>query len=63
MIGDTGADVDAARNAGARAILVPNAATRAEEIAAAPVVASDLANAVDLLLGAAATDSREEVPA
>lgn len=63
VIGDTGADVDAARNAGARAILVPNAATRAEEIAAAPVVASDLANAVDLLLGAAATDSREEVPA
>jgi histidinol-phosphate phosphatase family protein len=52
LIGDTGADVEAARAAGARAVLVPNAATRAEEVAAAPEVAPDLPAAVRLLLGA-----------
>ena len=36
VIGDTGADVDAARAAGARAVLVPNAVTRTEEIARGP---------------------------
>jgi beta-phosphoglucomutase-like phosphatase (HAD superfamily) len=52
VVGDTGADVAAARAAGARGVLVPNAVTRREEILAAPEVASDLAAAVDLLLGA-----------
>ena len=52
LIGDTGADVEAARAAGARGVLVPNAATRAEEIAAASEVAADLSAAVALLLGA-----------
>jgi len=52
LIGDTGADVEAARAAGARGVLVPNAATRAEEIAAASEVAPDLSAAVALLLGA-----------
>jgi len=52
LIGDTGADVAAARAAGARAILVPNAVTRPEEVVAAPEVAPDLAAAVDLVLGA-----------
>ena len=53
VIGDIGADVEAARAAGARAVLVPTAATRAEEVAAAPVVAPDLVAAVELLLGPA----------
>ena len=51
MIGDVGSDVEAARAAGARAILVPTQVTRREEIAAAPEVAPDLATAVDMLLG------------
>jgi histidinol-phosphate phosphatase family protein len=52
LIGDTGADVEAARAAGARGVLVPNAVTRPEEIAAAPEVATDLPATVALLLGA-----------
>ncbi len=54
VIGDIGADVEAARAAGARAILVPTALTKASEIEAAPEVAPDLSAAVDLLLGEAA---------
>jgi histidinol-phosphate phosphatase family protein len=51
LVGDTGADVEAARAAGARGVLVPNAVTRREEIDAASEVAPDLGGAVDLLLG------------
>ncbi|GAA4404416.1 HAD-IIIA family hydrolase [Fodinibacter luteus] len=51
VVGDIGADVEAARAAGARSVLVPTATTRAEEVAAAPVVAPDLPRAVDLVLG------------
>jgi histidinol-phosphate phosphatase family protein len=51
LIGDVGADMDAARAAGARAVLVPNGRTRPEEIEAAPEVAADLGAAVDLLVG------------
>ena len=40
LIGDTGADVDAALTAGARAVLVPNADTRRSEVDRASVVAS-----------------------
>jgi histidinol-phosphate phosphatase family protein len=54
LIGDIGADVDAARAAGARAVLVPTARTLPEEVAAAPETAADLPSAVDLLLGEAA---------
>jgi histidinol-phosphate phosphatase family protein len=50
VIGDIGADVGAAAAAGARSILVPTPVTRADEIAAAPVVAPDLDAAVDLVL-------------
>lgn len=50
VIGDIGADVAAARAAGARAVLVPTAVTRADEIAAAPAVADTLDAAVQLLL-------------
>jgi histidinol-phosphate phosphatase family protein len=51
VIGDIGADVEAARAAGARAVLVPTSVTRAHEVAAAPVVAGDLLAAVELVLG------------
>src|SRR5579884_98285 len=50
VIGDIGADVEAAQAAGARAILVPTERTRAEEVAAAPLVADDLRHAVSLVL-------------
>lgn len=53
VIGDIGADVEAARAAGARAVLVPTATTRLEEVRAADVVAADLTEAVDLVLAAA----------
>ena len=51
VIGDIGADVEAAEAAGARGVLVPTDITLPEEVAAAPEVAEDLASAVDLLLG------------
>jgi HAD superfamily hydrolase (TIGR01662 family) len=60
VVGDIGADVEAARAAGARGVLVPNERTRATEVAAAPERAADLGEAVDLLLAA---PLREEVPA
>ena len=50
MIGDIGADVQAAQAAGAQAVLVPNGATRPEEIQVAPVVMPDLDRAVDHVL-------------
>ncbi|WP_460999618.1 HAD-IIIA family hydrolase, partial [Streptomonospora sediminis] len=50
VIGDIGADIDAARAAGARAILVPGPATRPEEAAGAPETARNLAAAVNRLL-------------
>jgi histidinol-phosphate phosphatase family protein len=52
VIGDIGADVEAAHAAGARGVLVPTAATRTAELAAAPVVCRDLGTAVAHLLGA-----------
>jgi HAD superfamily hydrolase (TIGR01662 family) len=51
VVGDIGADVEAARAAGARPVLVPTAQTLPEEVAAAPEVAADLGAAVDRLLG------------
>jgi D-glycero-D-manno-heptose 1,7-bisphosphate phosphatase len=51
VIGDIGADVEAAAAAGAAAVLVPTAVTRPEEVAAAPVVRPDLVAAVCHLLG------------
>jgi HAD superfamily hydrolase (TIGR01662 family) len=49
LIGDIGADIEAARAAGAAGVLVPTGVTRQEEILAAPLVARDLAGAVELL--------------
>jgi histidinol-phosphate phosphatase family protein len=50
VIGDIGADVEAAEAAGARSVLVPNGRTRNEEILAAPVTAPDLNTAVEHVL-------------
>jgi histidinol-phosphate phosphatase family protein len=50
VIGDIGTDVQAARAAGARAVLVPTPLTRPEEIADADEVAPDLPTAVERLL-------------
>jgi histidinol-phosphate phosphatase family protein len=50
VIGDTEADIAAARAAGARGILVANEATRREEIDCAPESASSLRAAVDRVL-------------
>lgn len=52
VVGDIGADVGAALAAGARPVLVPTPVTRPEEVDAAPEVAGNLLEAVDLLLGA-----------
>jgi HAD superfamily hydrolase (TIGR01662 family) len=54
VIGDVGADVDAAQAAGARVILVPSARTSSEDLEAAPVVASSVDEAVAIALGEAA---------
>jgi histidinol-phosphate phosphatase family protein len=51
VVGDIGADVEAARAAGAAAVLVPTVQTLPEEVRDSPVVATDLAHAVALLLG------------
>jgi D-glycero-D-manno-heptose 1,7-bisphosphate phosphatase len=48
VIGDIGADVEAALAAGAVGVLVPTPVTRHEEINAAPLVASNLMEALDL---------------
>jgi len=51
VVGDIGADVEAAAAAGARSILVPTSATLPEEISAADDVAPDLMGAVTMILG------------
>jgi histidinol-phosphate phosphatase family protein len=51
VIGDIGADIEAARAAGASAVLVPTALTEQAEIAAAECVAGSLSEAVDRVLG------------
>jgi beta-phosphoglucomutase-like phosphatase (HAD superfamily) len=52
VVGDIGADVGAARAAGAASVLVPTPVTRPEEVADAPCVADDFGAAVDLVLRA-----------
>ena len=51
MIGDIGADVEAAVAAGVHPVLVPTDATRTEEVVAAPRVEPSLTAAVDAILG------------
>jgi D-glycero-D-manno-heptose 1,7-bisphosphate phosphatase len=52
VIGDIGADVEAAAAAGAGAVLVPTAVTRPAETAAAPIVAANLVEAAQIVLDA-----------
>jgi histidinol-phosphate phosphatase family protein len=54
VIGDIGADMEAAAAAGARGILVPTPVTRSEEILGARETAPDLLAAVELALGGTA---------
>ncbi|WP_190190708.1 D-glycero-alpha-D-manno-heptose-1,7-bisphosphate 7-phosphatase [Streptomyces minutiscleroticus] len=58
VVGDIGADVTAARAAGARGVLVPTAVTRAEEVAAAAETAPTLLDAVRLVLDGAPVPGR-----
>ncbi len=51
LIGDTQADLDAARAAGARGVLVPNARTLGSEVARASARATTVSEAIDHLLG------------
>lgn len=51
MIGDIGADIDAAAAVGAASVLVPTAKTLPAEVHRAPVVRPDLISAVEHLLG------------
>jgi histidinol-phosphate phosphatase family protein len=50
LVGDIGSDITAAAAAGALGVLVPTRVTRPAEVAAAPVVATDLADAVEWTL-------------
>lgn len=50
VVGDTAGDLLAARRAGARDVLVPNAATRHDEVDDAPRVAPDLGTVVSWVL-------------
>lgn len=50
VVGDIGADVEAARRAGARSVLVPTPQTLSAEVDAAPRVAPTLPAAVDAIL-------------
>ncbi len=59
VIGDIGADVDAARAAGARGILVPNERTEPGEVAAAVETAPTVLAAVRRLLDGRGTSGRE----
>ncbi|MCK2216448.1 HAD-IIIA family hydrolase [Actinomadura sp. ATCC 31491] len=59
VVGDIGRDMEAARAAGARGILVPTDVTLPEEIDHAPEVAEDLIDVVDRVL----TDAEAPVPA
>ena len=53
VIGDIAADLEAARAAGARGVMVPTARTLPEEVAAAPETAATLLEVVDRLVEAA----------
>ena len=51
VVGDIESDMQAALNAGARGVLVPNAVTRPDEVVRAKEVATTLEQAVSLLIG------------
>jgi len=58
VVGDIGRDVAAGLAAGAAAVLVPTPVTLPKEVRAAPVVAADLAGAVDWILDGPAVPAR-----
>lgn len=58
VVGDIGTDMDAARAAGARGVLVPTTRTLPSEVAAAPDVCRDLLGAVRHVLGRPSTVRR-----
>jgi len=62
VVGDIGADIEAARAAGARGVLVPTPRTRPQEVVAAPELAFDLAGAVELLLDGRSPGTPGPVP-
>jgi histidinol-phosphate phosphatase family protein len=62
VVGDIGADVEAARAAGARGVLVPTARTLPHEVAAAPELAPDLESAIALLLDGRDPGAPDPVP-
>jgi len=51
VVGDIGADVEAARAAGARSVMVPTSVTRRVEVDNAPLVAADVRTAAELAVG------------
>ncbi|WP_413249937.1 D-glycero-alpha-D-manno-heptose-1,7-bisphosphate 7-phosphatase [Sinomonas flava] len=51
VVGDIGKDMEAARRAGARGVLVPTRVTRRQEVLEAPAVAGDLTSALILAFG------------
>ena len=57
LVGDIGADMEAAHRAGARGILVPTPVTLEREVDQAPEVAVDLVAAVGRILGAHAASA------
>jgi histidinol-phosphate phosphatase family protein len=63
VIGDIGADMGAARAAGARGILVPTPVTRREEVEAAPEVAQTIEEAVARVLARIREAEHEGLPA
>ncbi|GGP51032.1 HAD-IIIA family hydrolase [Streptomyces calvus] len=62
VVGDIGADMEAARRAGAHGILVPTPQTRPEETDTAPHVAPDLLTAVRTVLNGLARDDDDSAP-
>ncbi len=62
VVGDIGADVGAALAAGARGVLVPTEVTLQAEIDAAPLLATDLAHAMELLGGIPHTEALAAAP-
>ncbi|MGW6566330.1 D-glycero-alpha-D-manno-heptose-1,7-bisphosphate 7-phosphatase [Streptomyces sp. NPDC054975] len=57
VVGDIGSDMEAARRAGARGVLVPTPVTRPAEIESAPTSAPDLRSALPLILRADGHDA------
>jgi HAD superfamily hydrolase (TIGR01662 family) len=62
VVGDIATDLEAAANAGAMSIMVPNEKTRREEIEAAPLVAADVRTAAELAVELLSEKGLEPAP-